>query len=128
MLRCDRDALLCDLAETYHIYDFGSLPLSTVAILACGLRDDSRIKMKLSGDHVPAEILLLAHIADRLGILAWQNTCYASNGKNIPSIPKSLVERLIHPEKDDEPKITAFDTPEEFEAERKRILERGGYV
>ena len=125
MLRFDREALLCDLAETYHIYDIGSLPLSTVAILACGLRDNSRIKMAMAGDKVPADILLLAHVVDRLGILAWQNTRDALKGQNVP---ESLVERLIHPETAAKPKITAFDTPEEFEAARREILERGGYL
>ena len=125
MIRTDREALICDLAETYNVYDLGSLPLHTVAILACGLRENSRIKMKLSGDHVSAEILLLAHIVDRLGILAWQNTRDALKGQNVP---ESLVERLIHPEKAEKPKITAFDTPEEFEAARREILERGGYL
>ena len=49
MIRLDRDALICDLAETYHIYDMRSLPLQTVATLSAGLRDDSRIKMKAGG-------------------------------------------------------------------------------
>lgn len=123
MLRCDRDALICDMAETYRIYDLGSLPLRTVAALACGLRDDSRIKMKMSGVNVPANILLLARIVDELGILAWQNTRDGANGTNPP---ESLADRLLHPEMAGKGAITAFDTPEEFEAARKAIIERAG--
>lgn len=43
----DRDALICDIAETYGVYDLGALPLQTVAVLAQGLRHDARIMMKL---------------------------------------------------------------------------------
>ena len=49
MLNLDKDALLCDLAETYHIYDYKSLPCKMVATFSCGLRADSRIKMKIAG-------------------------------------------------------------------------------
>lgn len=37
------EALICDLAETYHILDYKQLPLRTVAVLASGLRQDARI-------------------------------------------------------------------------------------
>ena len=50
MIRFDEDALICDLAETYHIYDYRSLPVKLVATLSAGLRDDSRIKLKAAGD------------------------------------------------------------------------------
>ena len=60
MVHTDRSALICDLAETYGIYDMGSLPVTTVAILASGLRDNSRIKMKLAGMKVSNELLLSA--------------------------------------------------------------------
>lgn len=43
MISIDRDALLCDLAETYHIYSMRGLPARTLAVLAFGLRADSRI-------------------------------------------------------------------------------------
>jgi len=46
MIKLDENALICDFAETYHIYDYRQLPPTRVAVFACGLRDDSRIKMK----------------------------------------------------------------------------------
>ena len=49
MVKTDKDAWMCDLAETYHIYDYESLPLSKVAIFSVGLRANSRIKMKMQG-------------------------------------------------------------------------------
>lgn len=44
MVAEDEDALICDLAETYQIYDYRSLPLQKVAVFCAGLRENSRIK------------------------------------------------------------------------------------
>ena len=60
MISADRDALLCDFAETYGIYDFRALPAFTLATLAVGLRDDSRIKMKMHGTRITRTETLLA--------------------------------------------------------------------
>lgn len=46
----DRDALLCDMAETYGVFDLRALPLQTVAVLAQGLRPDSRIMLRLAAE------------------------------------------------------------------------------
>jgi hypothetical protein len=60
MLSTDRDALICDMAETYHVYDMRALPTKTVATLACGLREDSRIKLKMAGvDYYPSFVPLM---------------------------------------------------------------------
>ena len=48
MLKKDEEALICDFAETYHIYDYKRLPLTTVAALAVGLRENSRLKMAMN--------------------------------------------------------------------------------
>lgn len=69
MLNIDRDALVCDLAETYHIYDLRALPLITVAALSVGLRDDSRIKMKMLGRKYISPMMLLSIIADDMQVL-----------------------------------------------------------
>ena len=66
MIKLDEDALICDLAETYHIYDYRSLSASTVATLAAGLRDNARIIQKINGVKGSTSDLLLALIADRL--------------------------------------------------------------
>ena len=47
MIETDESALICDFAETYHIYDYRALPVSYAATLAYGLRSDSRIRLKL---------------------------------------------------------------------------------
>ena len=70
MIDLDEDALICDFAETYHIYDYRSLPASMAATLAVGLRDDSRIKRKIiqeeSGLRVSSTELLLSILIDRV--------------------------------------------------------------
>lgn len=121
MLRLDRDALLCDFAEYYHIYDFEALPVRTVALLACGLRDESRIKQKINGTSVPVNTMLIAHAVDRLGLLIWQKTKDGQRGRNKP---ESIVEMLMNTGKRKTTRVDAFDSPEEFEEARRRILER----
>ncbi|MCC8181524.1 MAG: DUF5361 domain-containing protein [Clostridiales bacterium] len=113
MLASDRDALACDLAETYGIYDMRALPVSTLATLAAGLREDSRIKLKLSGARVGPDTLLLAAIADRLSLLVWSRTEDAQKGCNRPaSIVDALTGKQQHQDRD----VMVFDSPEAFEA------------
>lgn len=121
MLSTDEESLICDFAETYHIFNYKELPLETVALLACGLRDDSRIKMKLSNLEVKPISILLASIIDELKILVWMKTTDGAKGRNRP---KSLVATLTKKETGSS-NIIAFNTPEEFEKERQRIIERG---
>ena len=66
MIATDEDALLCDLAETYGIFDLNALPVETLAALSFGLRQNSRIKRKMEGALEVDEMELLAVIADNL--------------------------------------------------------------
>lgn len=74
MIAKDKNALICDMAETYKVFDLRALPVPMLATLAAGLRDDSRIKIKLSGARAATDTLLLASIADALNFLAWAKT------------------------------------------------------
>lgn len=112
MLKEDRDALLCDLAETYGVFDLCALPVHTLAVLAAGLRDDSRIKTRLSGTRVPRKDLLLAAAVDRLSLLVWSMSEDAKRGTNRP---KSLVAALMG-EAEDSSDMMTFDSPDDFEA------------
>lgn len=115
MMNADMDSLICDLAETYHIFDYKSLPCSVVATFSCGLRDDSRIKMKLTSARATTEQLLLAAIADGVNMCAWLRTKDAETGTNRPvSILKAFTEET---EKD----VVGFGSAEEFEAEWNRM-------
>lgn len=115
MIKFDENALICDLAETYQIYNYRQLPPSTVAIFAIGLRDNSRIKIKLSGSKVSPEILLLAGIVDRLSLILWTKTKDAEKGWNRP---KSILDELYNKESE----VSAFTSGKEFEAERNRLI------
>lgn len=115
MIKTDENALICDLAETYQIFNYKQMPPSMVAIFAIGLREDSRIKIKLSGAKASPEILLLAGIHDRLSLLLWCKTKDAEKGHNRPKmISDTLYER--------ETEISAFASGRDFEEERQRIL------
>ena len=116
MIRVDENALICDLAETYQIYNYKQMPPLTVAIFCIGLRDDSRIKMKLGGAKVSPNILLLSGIVDRLNLLLWAKTEDGRKGRNKP---KSILENLYSKESE----VSAFTSGKEFEEERQRIIE-----
>ncbi|MFC0360505.1 DUF5361 domain-containing protein [Enterococcus canintestini] len=118
MLRLDEDSLICDLAETYQIYDYRQLPLLKVAVFACGLRENSRIKMKIGDQLLPTNTLLLAGIADRLSLLLWSKTKEAQKGKNRPSLILDNFQEIKSNEK-----VLIFDSSEEFEQKRKEILQ-----
>lgn len=123
MLKFGRNELICDMAETYNVYDMGSLPAETVAILACGLRDNSRIKIKISGNNASLETLLMAQAVDRLGLLVWSKTKDGARNKNRPA---SIVEELLNKPNENKKHIsvTAFESPDDFENARKSILGR----
>lgn len=66
MIGFDENALICDFAEVYNIYDYRSLPVRLAATLAAGLREDSRIRMKLRGEKINYRESLLAMTYDIL--------------------------------------------------------------
>ena len=124
MIKVDEDALICDLAETYQIYDYRQLPPKMVAVFSYGLKEDSRIKMKLSGQKVPSETLLLASMVDKLNTIVWFKTKDGQKGKNMPP---SIVSILTGQEKSDVNKdMVVFNSGEDFINRRKMLLQTGG--
>lgn len=117
MINADEDALVCDFAETYHIYDYKRLPAKLVASLAVGLRPDSRIKIKLSESKVSLEMMMMAAIVDRLTVLVWMQTKDGQHGRNQP---KPLLSALEKPESD----TISFLSGEDYEKERQRLLQK----
>jgi len=107
----DKDALICDLAETYGIYDMESLPVVTIATLALGLKGDSRIMRKLTGQTVDTDIVLLAGMFDRLSFLAWTKTKDAQSGRNRPD---SVLNKLLNGNRKPEREIEVYNTGDEF--------------
>ena len=88
--------LICDFAETYHILDWRTLPLTTAAALSVGLRDNSRVKMKLAGVEAGQDTLLLAAIVDRLSLLWWAKTKDAESGRNGGPWREALLFQIHH--------------------------------
>lgn len=106
------DLIICDLAETYGIYDYRMLPPKTVATLVLGLREDSRVMMKISKARLSYKDSILALIFD--GVLAVN---YKLGHKKGQEKPKSLYKKLTEVQKKDE--LRSFRTPEEYEKWRK---------
>ena len=123
MLHEDETAVICDLAETYHVLDYRVLPLKIVAALASGLREDSRIRMKLSGMRVSTDTMLAAATVDRLSMLIWAKTKDGEIGRNRP---ESILDKLTAEDTRSDEEYKAFDSPEEFMQARKEILCREG--
>ncbi|MGM0163746.1 DUF5361 domain-containing protein [Enterococcus sp. DIV1059_2] len=121
MISVDEEALICDLAETYHIHDYKQLPATKVAVFSCGLRENSRIRMKLSGQKIPFDTVLLASMTDALKLIWWSKTKDGEKGKNAPT---SITEKLF----ESGPKVKSevvFDSGEDFERMRNRLLGGG---
>lgn len=116
--RCG-DELICDFAETYHIYDWRGLPLNLAAILAGGLPEFSRSKMKLRGERATIDQLLLARICDLLADYFGAKT---ETGEPAPSLVKIISEP---PKAPDKPKTRLFKSGAEFMKELNRHLEGG---
>ena len=125
MIALDEDALICDFAETYQIYDYKQLPLNEVAVFAYGLRDDSRIKQIMSDKIVPLETTLLASIVDRLSLSLWLQTKDGQKGVNRPA---SIADQLIKRDKseNDGKDYLVFESGEDFENYRKALLAKTG--
>lgn len=106
------DKLICDFAETYHILNYKELSPALAATLLIGLRDDSRVKMHLSGSKVTLDQALLAIISDCLRFIAWTKTRDAKKGRRYKN--KQIYDALVREDnKDDE--LMRFETVEEYE-------------
>lgn len=120
MIEFDEDALICDFAETYHIFDYRSLPARLAATLAAGLRDDSRIKLKAAGVPVGLDTVLLAAIADRVEAFRFGFSKEAEKGK----MPPLLVNQILGEQnnKNSKNKTMSFRTADEFEKAYAQII------
>jgi len=121
MIKTDEDALICDLAETYQIYNYRQLPINLVAVFSYGLKDDSRIKMVMNDQNISLENLLLAGISDKVGLLLWMN---AKDGQNNRNRPTPLLEILTGGGKKSDDTVV-FNSGEEFERKRQQLLGGG---
>lgn len=121
MVMTDEDALICDMAETYGVFNLYALEPQLCATLAIGLRDNSRIKQKMLGLDMPLDDYLLAAIFDSVNWLCWTKTKDATHGSNQP---RRIIEILTQKEekKDKDNDFLVFNTSQEFEEARARLL------
>lgn len=111
MLVLDKDAFICDMAETYHLYDIKSVPLPYLATLASGLGMDSRIGLKRHGLKAPWTTVMLAMYLD-----AW------SKDDKAALMPLFVENRA----KGVKSNSKVFASAEDFEAAKAAIL--GGHT
>lgn len=109
--------MICDLAETYHVFDYRKLPVETLVAFVIGLRQNSRTKMAINGMKVPIETVIMAMIYDRINLWIWMNS---KDGKKGRHRPESLAESLTKERVKD---IEVFDTGDEFDAMLRKIKE-----
>ena len=113
MFNVGEDELICDLAETYHIFNWKELPPSLVATLSIGLDPDSRIKRKISNKTIAFRDMLLALIIDGINTLIWQGT---KDGQKNRNKPESLYKRLTEQDNKNKEDLEVFDSIEAYEA------------
>ena len=114
MLALDENALICDLAETYQLYDYRSLPVFTVAALSAGLRDNSRIMTIMRGGALTSNEYILAMIYDLLAM-------GFTNGKTKSSLYDALYG-ANKPKQEPKKKMRSYDSPEAFERARRKAM------
>lgn len=122
MIHTDENALICDLAETYHIFNYKELPVNTVATLSVGLNEDSRIKKKLRNVQDIPTYIVNAFIIDALNILIWQNTLDGSKGENKP---ESILKKITGESEDKD--TLSFASGDDFEKHRKELINGNRY-
>lgn len=111
--------MICDLAETYHIFNYEGLPPKVVAAFCFGLKEDSRVKMHISGQKIPLNQLLLAKIADELAFISWSKTVDGQKNRNRP---KSILANLMQTEQE-EKECYGFASGAEFMDAWHKIVE-----
>lgn len=99
------------------MFDYRALPLSLLATLAYGLRDDSRVRMRRSNTTIEPDSMLLIGLIDRLNWLIWSKTKDAQKGRNRP---KPIMGSVFAKES----QIRTYASGKDFEDARKKMLEQ----
>lgn len=115
MLATNRDALVCDLAETYHILDITALPVPLLATLAAGLRGNSRVRMMMTGESVTTQEMVEAAMLDRMTTLCWMQSKDGAHGRNRPaSVLDAMVGKETGRRETAAEHPVAYDSPDDF--------------
>lgn len=115
----NEDALICDLAETYQIYDWKSYHVSFIAILAAGLRQNSRSRMALDSVQADLNGSLLAIIHDDLQNLIYV-TQSAHSRKKLKK-PEYITDKIIHGVHKQATEYQGYESSEDYEKAWERL-------
>ncbi|MCM1172074.1 MAG: DUF5361 domain-containing protein [Clostridium sp.] len=111
-----KDDFICDMAQTYGIYDYEALPVRVAATLAAGLQENSRVFRKMTGQP-DTKTLLLAGIYDIVHLLLWSRTKDGEHNRNRPA---QIVGKIL--KKNGQPdKTLSFASGEEFKKYRDEL-------
>ena len=86
-----------------------------VACLVMGLRDNSRLKMKVFKAKLEIKNYLLAGIYDRLTLLVYAKTKDAQKGRNKPKMLLDILDK-------EKEQVNSFNSSEDFIKAKERIL------
>jgi len=112
-----KDALICDFAEYYHLYDLHSVDLRTASVLACGLPADSRSIRKITGQKYSLEMIIRMKTLDTLASI--EHAYVSVHSKRKVPRPQSIFKLLSGKTDKD---VQAFRSGAEFEIARERLL------
>lgn len=113
--------MICDLAETYHIYDYESLPVDLIATLVVGLRENSRVIMKITKRKLTFDQAINTMMLDGINWLKWSKTKDAQKGIGTP---KSIYKQLCEIEEVSESEVVTFNSGADFMKYRNYLIGR----
>lgn len=117
MMEIDRNALICDMAETYNVYDLRSLPVGTIAAMAAGLRETSRIKTIQRQGVIFDTNILLAKIHDLLNEFIWSLGKYGEDAER----PVRLENAIYGIVEEKMSEVKGFMSAEDYEEARRNV-------
>ena len=107
--------MICDLAETYHIYDYHTVDPKTLTVLVQGLGPNTRLGQKIAGLKAPLDTILLAVLVDDINSVL---NALSKHPKKYKSIAEELIGKPV--------KTDGFSTPQELENKLDEIRRKHG--
>lgn len=100
------------------MYDYKSLPVDLVATFVVGLREDSRVMMKLTNRRLDFNQSVGALTFDALNGFIWAHTKDAKRNKNKPK----GIYNSIYEDKKDKEEVIAFNSGDDFRERYNKIV------
>lgn len=91
------------------------MPVQLLATLVVGLRENSRVKMKINNTKIDTRTRILVSCLDSINLNTWLQTNDARKGINRPKSILSIFEQKVEG-------IKGFDSVSDFEQAKNEIL------